>query len=94
MYLIQFIVKMIEFAWMGNHVLQFRVPWVQENIIQHEQGQAGGDRWILFDVCEGRDMYHHVRFECKLYNTKYRDTGKPVCGNAEFLVKLDQERKK
>ena len=59
----------------------------------HHQ-QAGGDRWILFDECEGRDMYHHGRFECKLYNIKYRDTGKPVCGNAEFLVKLDQERMK
>ena len=75
-------------------MLQHREPWVQEHIIQHEQGQAGGDRWFLFDVCEGRDIYHHVRFECKLYNTKYRDTGKPVCGNAEFLVKLDQERMK
>ena len=24
-----------------------------------------GDRWCLFDVCERRDSYYHVRFECK-----------------------------
>ena len=66
MYLIQFIVKMIEFAWMGNHVLQHREPWVQEKIIQHEQGQAGRDRWILFDVCEGRDTMSGLNVSCTI----------------------------
>ena len=55
-------------------------------------GKHAGDRWCLFSVCEGRDSYYHVRFECKLYTTKYRDTGDPVKDNADFLVKLDQER--
>ena len=27
-----------------------------------------------------------------MYSTKYRDTKNPVKDNAEFLVKLDQER--
>ena len=31
------------------------------------------DRWCIFTACEGRDHYHHVRYQCYLYTTKYRD---------------------
>ena len=31
------------------------------------------ERWCLFTACEGRDHYHHVRYQCNLYSTKYRD---------------------
>ena len=51
-------------------------------------GKHAGDRWCLFSVCEGRDSYYHMRFECQLYTTKYRDSW----DNAEFQVKLNQER--
>ena len=53
------------------------------------KGKLGGDGWCLLDVCEGGDSYDHFRFECKLYNINFEDTGKPVSDNDEFLVKLD-----
>ena len=52
------------------------------------------DRFCMFLGCDGRDSYAHVRFECKFYTTRYRDTGYPVKDNAKFLVALDQERQK
>ena len=52
------------------------------------------NRWCMFLGCDGRDSYTHVRYECKFYTTRYRDTGYPVKDNAKYLVGLDQERQK
>ena len=52
------------------------------------------DRWCLVNICEGRDSYHHVRYECQFYSTKYVNTGNPVRDNSKYLVALDRERQK
>ena len=53
-----------------------------------------GDKWCMFRQCEGVDSYHHARYECDWYDTKYVEMGDPVADNARFLVELDRERKR
>ena len=47
-----------------------------------------------FTFLNVKDSYHHARYECQWYDTKYQDKGDPVADNARFLVELDRERKK
>ena len=47
-------------------------------------GKHAGDRWCLFSVCEGRDSYYHMRFECHV--TTMRAWKESILGVAEWKL--------
>ena len=51
-----------------------------------------GDRKCLEPACGGEDSYIHVRFECKFYRTKFVNSGEPIKDNADYILKLNDER--